>query len=210
MSLLRTLGALALFGLLSLAQVASAQSTPQYNRAQLPVGMAYSWETSDGLSKAVNLGFDGQDYIFKITDLGADGSQIESIYGTNQQGRLVWYSANGQTESYQPHDCSFLETRCESLILRDGVPLGHSITNAYYEEGIWFHRVTTTIDGQAPFITQVCGIHDQDSIFEALYVRYSDSDTPYWMRMTSGPNAGRSREMLAQVREACQRVTPIS
>ena len=210
MKLLRPLAALIMLAQFSMASWAGAQSIPHYNRAELPIGAAYSWETSEGLSKAINLGFDGQVFRFLITDLATDGREIETLYGTNQQGRLVWYSVNGQTESYEPHDCSFLATRCETEILRNGVPFGRSVTNAYYQSGIWFHTVITTIDGQAPYTTQVCGIHDQDSIFQALYVSYSDTDAPYWMRITSGPNAGRSREMLAQVTAACQRAQPNS
>ena len=210
LNLTRTLGAFALFSQLSLAPAAIAQTVPQYDRAQLPVGAAYSWQTSEGFSKAENLEFDGEVYRFKITDLASDGSQTESMYGTNQQGRLVWFSVNEYTESYQPHDCSFLEGRCESQLFANGSPIGHSITNAYYQDGIWFHSVVTTLTDQAPVSTQVCGIHDQDSIFQALYVKYSHADSPYWMRITSGPNAARSHEMLAQVTEACQQVTPIS
>ena len=200
---------LALISLSFMGLQASAQPAPQYDRSQLAVGALYSWESSDGLSKAINLGFDGQDYRFKITDLAADGRQFDTIYGTNQHGRLVWYTYNGNTESYLPHDCSFLKARCETQVLRNGIRVGSTVTNAHFQSGIWIHTVNSNTDGQAPSSHRVCGIYDQDSIIQVLYIIYSNDD-PYWMRTTSGPNAGRSREMLARVMAACQNTQPIS
>lgn len=200
----------ALFALLGLALPAAAQSAQIYDRSKLAVGAAYSWDSSQGLSKAVNLGFDGQEYRFMVTDLAADGRETETIYGTNQQGRLVWNSRNGNTDTYQPHDCSFVEGRCESQILLNGMPNGKTVSNAYFQSGIWTHITESHISGQAPYFSYTCGIYDQDSIIQVLYITYSDTDTPFWMRITSGPNAEHSREMLTRVTEACQKTRPNS
>ncbi|NOR62249.1 MAG: hypothetical protein GQ535_07130 [Rhodobacteraceae bacterium] len=199
---------LALCMLLGLVFQAAAQPAPQYGRSQLAVGATYSWESSQGLYKGISLGFDGQDYRFKVTNLTADGHETDSIYGTNQQGRLVWHASNGNTDAYQPHDCSFLEGRCESQILRNGKPHGNTFSTAYFQSGIWIHIGESNISDQVPYTSYACGIYDQDSIIQALYIIYSDTDTPFWMRITSGPNVGRSREMLARVTAACQNAQP--
>ncbi len=194
--------------LLGAAFSAAAQVAPQYDRSQLAVGITYSWEASDGLSKGVNLGFDGQDYRFSITRLGPDGQETESIYGTSQEGRLLWDLQNGDKISYLPHDCSFVIGGCAARIESNGTTIGSFTNTANYEDGIWTHIETATYPDQAPVITYVCGIYDQDSITQALYVIDSASDTPFWLRITSGPNAGQSREMLARVTAACQKARP--
>ncbi len=115
---------------------------------------------------------------------------------------------NGNTDAYQPHDCSFLERRCESQILRNGTPHGKTVSTAYFQSGIWIHIVESNISGQVPYTSYACGIYDQDFIIQALYVIHSDTYPPFWMHITSGPNAGRSREMLARVTEACENARP--
>jgi hypothetical protein len=195
---------LALFGM---ALPAAAQSAPHYDRSQLAVGAAYSWEASDGLSKGVNLGFDGQDYRFSITRLGPDGRETESIYGTSQEGRLLWDSLEGDKYSYLPHDCSFVSGTCAGRIENNGTSIGSFTNTSYFEDGIWTHIEKATYTGQAPITTYICGIYDQDSITQALYV-VDNINPPFWLRITSGPNAAHSREMLARVTDACQKARP--
>ena len=195
----------ALFALLSMAAPAVAQTVPQYDRSQLAVGAAYSWESSLGLSKAVNRGFDGEVYLFEVTDHAADGSEVATLYATNQQGRLLWDSQAGDTLTYQPNDCSFVEGICTYQILSQGKVRANLTSTASYQDGMWIHIVETNIDGGPRYTSYYCGIYDQDSIIQALYAIDSDSDTPYWLRITSGPNAAQSQDMLARVTEACQK-----
>jgi len=197
----------ALLALFFTAAPAFAQLAPQYDRSQLAIGAVYSWEASDGLSKGENLGFDGQDYRFSITRLTSDGAEIESIYGTTQEGRLRWDSLDKDTISYLPHDCSFVVGDCFATMENNGEQIAILTNFAYFEAGIWVHISETTFTNQEPITTYVCGIYDQDSITQALYVRDSELP-PFWLRITSGPNAGQSREMLARVTEACQKARP--
>ncbi len=196
----------ALFALLGLVAPAFAQPAPQYDRAQLAVGVAYSWESRDGMSRAVNLGLVDGVYHFRVTDRAANGDETETVFGTNQKGQLLWSDLGGDIISYQPHDCSFATTSCVSELFRDGVSIGFTTTTAYYTDGIWTHIVETRLQGLPEYTSYICGIYDQDSIIQALYAIDSDSDVPYWLRITSGPDAGRSREMLSRVTEACQKI----
>ncbi len=196
---------LALFALLSAAQIATAQTAPQYDRAQLAAGAAYSWEGSMGLSKAVNLGFDGQDYRFHITDRAPDGSEFETLYGTNRQGQLLWDLQDGETYTYVPNDCSFVLGGCTYTVQNETEVLGTVFSTASFYDGVWIHIENARYEGQDPYTNYICGIYDQDSIIQALYVIDSSyPDEPFWMRITSGPHAGQSREMLARVTAACQ------
>ena len=197
--------ALALFALLCMASSALAQSAPQYDRSQLATGAAYSWDSSAGLSKAINQGFDGEVYRFLVTDRAPDGSETETLFATDQQGRLLWDLQDGETYTYQPNDCSFVVGTCNYQLIIESDVAGKLTSTAYFQDGIWFHIVDTKINGQPPYTSYVCGIYDGDSIIQALYAIDSDSDEPYWLRITSGPNAGRSRDMLAQVTDACQK-----
>ncbi len=200
----------ALFALLCMAAPAFAQSAPQYDRSQLAVGATYSWESSNGLSKAINLGLVDGVYHFLVTDRAANGDETETLYGTNQEGRLLWSDLEGDIITYQPHDCSFVTTSCKSELFAGGNSIGTTSTTAFYADGIWTHIVETHIQDQPSYTSYVCGIYDQDSIIQVLYAIDSDSDTPFWLRITSGPNAGQSQEMLARVTDACQKARPIS
>ncbi len=200
----------AFFALLSLAAPAFAQPAPQYDRSQLATGVVYSWDSSAGVSKAINQGFDGEVYLYLVTDRAPDGRETETLFATNQQGRLLWDLQDGETYAYQPHDCSFVEGLCNFQLLIENEIAGSLTSNAYFQDGIWTHIVDSNISGQPPYTSYVCGIYDDDSIIQALYAIDSDSDEPYWLRITSGPNAGRSREMLARVTEACQVAKPNS
>ena len=202
--------AFALFALFGMAAPTAAQTAPQYDRSQLEVGAAYSWESSLGISNAVNRGFDGEAYLFEVTDRAEDGSEVVTLYATNQQGRLLWDSQDGDTLTFQPNDCSFVEGDCTYQILSQDRVRANLSSSASYQDGIWIHIVDTNIDGAAPYTSYVCGIYDQDSIIQALYAIDSNSYTPYWMRITSGPNAAESQDMLARVTDVCQRAKPIS
>ncbi len=195
----------ALFALLSAPQTATAQTAPQYDRAQPAEGAAYSWEGSMGLSKAVNLGFDGHDYRAKITSRGLDGTEFETLFGTNQRGQLLWDSQDGETYTYTPNDCSFVLGACQYTVQNEVEILGNISTTTSYINGIWVSIEEPRYMGQAPATSYICGIYDQSAIVQALYVLDTAyPDDPIWMRITSGPNAGRSREMLARVTTACQ------